>query len=89
MTSIAIVRKATRALDGLSVEETVEFEMLDGLPPIDDEGNPTWNFEGEPTTRREKRWLAVRETLTRKTNLKYRCVRKPFIFSVSPALAFH
>jgi hypothetical protein len=27
MTSIAIVRKATRTLEGLSVEETVEFEL--------------------------------------------------------------
>jgi len=57
MTSIAIVRKAARILDGLSIEETVEFEMLEARPPIDDDGNPAWIFEGEPTTRREKRWL--------------------------------
>jgi len=57
MTSIAIVRNTTRTLDGLSIEETVEFEMLDALPPIDGDGNPAWIFEGEPTTRRETRWL--------------------------------
>ena len=57
MTSIAIVRNATQTLHGLSIEETVEFEMLDALPPIDDAGNPAWIFEGGPTTRRENRWL--------------------------------
>ena len=59
MTSIAIVRNTTRTLDGLSIEETVEFERLDALPPIDDEGHPTWILEGGPTTRREKRWLEL------------------------------
>jgi len=59
MTSIAIVRNTTRTLDGLSIEETVEFEMLDALPPFDDNGEPAWIFEGEPTTRREKRWLEL------------------------------
>ena len=57
MTSIAIVPSARRTLDGLSIEETIEFEILDALPPIDDVGYPAWVFEGEPTTRQEKRWL--------------------------------
>ena len=59
MTSIAIVCNSTRTLEGLSIEETVEFEMLDALPPIDGDGNSAWIFEGEPTTRREKRWLEL------------------------------
>jgi hypothetical protein len=59
MTSIATVRNATRTLDGLSIEETVEFERLDALPPIDGDGNPASIFEGGPTTRRENRWLEL------------------------------
>jgi hypothetical protein len=43
----------------LTIEEAREFEMLDALPPFDDCGNVAWNFEGEPTTRREKRWLEL------------------------------
>ena len=44
---------------GLTLEETIEFEALDALPPFDDSGNIGWEFEGEPTTRREKRWLEL------------------------------
>jgi hypothetical protein len=44
---------------GLTIEETIEFEALDALPPFDDCGNIAWVFEGEPTTRREKRWLEL------------------------------
>jgi hypothetical protein len=44
---------------GLTTEETIEFEALDALPPFDDSGNIAWVFEGEPTTRREKRWLQL------------------------------
>jgi len=35
---------------GLTIEETIEFEALDALPPFDDSGNIAWVFEGEPTT---------------------------------------
>lgn len=59
MASIAIVRSANPPLDGLSIEETAEFELLDALLPIDDNGEPTWVFEGEPISRREKRWLEL------------------------------
>jgi hypothetical protein len=59
MTSIAIVRYSRPALERLSIEETVEFELLGALPPIGDDGKPAWIFEGEPTTRREKRWLEL------------------------------
>jgi hypothetical protein len=50
-----------RSTDGarLTTEETIEFEALDALPPFDDSGNIAWVFEGEPTTRREKRWLEL------------------------------
>jgi hypothetical protein len=43
----------------LMMDEAREFEMLDALPPFDDYGNVAWIFEGEPTTRREKRWLEL------------------------------
>ena len=33
--------------------------MLDALPPFDDSGEPAWIFEGDPTTRREIRWLEL------------------------------
>lgn len=42
---------------GLSIEETIEFEMLDALAALDDTGKPAWAFEGKPTARREQRWL--------------------------------
>ena len=67
MTAILRVRDLRPPLGGLSIEETVEFEMLDALPPIDDNGQPAWIFEGEPTTRREKRWL---ELYTKKIRAK-------------------
>jgi hypothetical protein len=50
-----------RCRDGarLTIEETIEFEALDALPPFDDSGNIAWVFEGEPTSCREKRWLEL------------------------------
>jgi hypothetical protein len=48
-----------RCIAGLTFEETIEFEALEGLPPYDDNGNVGWTFEGEPTTPREKRWLEL------------------------------
>jgi hypothetical protein len=59
MASITIVRSPNPPLDGLSIKETAEFELLEALPPIDDNGKPAWVFEGEPTSRREKRWLEL------------------------------
>ncbi len=69
MASIAIVRSANPPLDGLSIEETAEFEWLDALPPIDDNGKLAWVFEGEPITFREKRWL---ELYTKQTQARRR-----------------
>jgi hypothetical protein len=46
-------------LDGLTVQETIEFEVIEALPPFDENGKIAWTFEGEPTTRREKRWLEL------------------------------
>jgi hypothetical protein len=46
-------------LAGLTIEETIEFEELDALPPVDENGNIAWTFEGEPTTKRERRWLEL------------------------------
>jgi len=59
MASIAIVRNGNPPLDGFSIEETIEFEMLDALAALDDTGKPAWNFEGGPITHREKRWLEL------------------------------
>ena len=47
-----------RVLIGLTAAETKEFKMLDSLSPSDGE-NIGWTFGGEPTTRREKRWLEL------------------------------
>jgi len=46
-------------LIGLTIEETREFERLDRLSPVDPLGNCTWDFEGEPTTSDQKRWLEL------------------------------
>lgn len=51
--------QATRGVAGLTAEEAIEFEMLDALPPVDDDGNIAWVFEGGPTSEREKRWLEL------------------------------
>ena len=59
MTAILKARDLKPPPGGLSIEETVEFEMLDALPPFDDSGEPAWIFEGDPTTRREIRWLEL------------------------------
>jgi hypothetical protein len=42
-----------------TIEEAIEFEMLDALPPFDDSGEIGWIFQGKPTSRREKRWLEL------------------------------
>jgi hypothetical protein len=44
---------------GLTHEETEEFEALESFPPLDDNGDVAWNFEAEPITWREKRWLEL------------------------------
>ena len=46
-------------LIGLTADETLEFEQLDRLSPVDHLGNCAWNFEGEPKTFEEKRWLEL------------------------------
>jgi hypothetical protein len=46
-------------LVGLTLEETIEFEAIDALPPVDESGSIAWIFEGEPTRPRERRWLEL------------------------------
>jgi hypothetical protein len=47
-------------LIGLTAKETLEFEQLDRLCPVDDLGNCTWNFfDDESETLEEKRWLEL------------------------------
>jgi hypothetical protein len=48
----------------LTIDEAIEFEMLDALAPVDDSGNIGSIFEGEPVSRREKRWLELSTKLT-------------------------
>jgi hypothetical protein len=42
---------------GLTADETAEFERLDHQFSIDQSGNCAWDFESEPKTRDERRWL--------------------------------
>jgi len=44
-------------LIGLTVDETLEFERLDRLSPVDHLGNCTWDFEGDSRTPEQARWL--------------------------------
>jgi len=44
---------------GLTVDETAEFERLDRLSPVDHLDNCLWDFEGDPKTPDEKRWLEL------------------------------
>jgi hypothetical protein len=48
-----------RTLIGLTADETAEFERLDRLSPVDPLGNCLWDFEGDPKTPDEKRWLEL------------------------------
>jgi hypothetical protein len=52
-------RDDRRCVAGLSYEETMEFEALDAIPALDDDGNVASPFESEPVTCREKRWLEL------------------------------
>ncbi len=53
-------REGRRVLIGLTLEETTEFETLDGLPPPDRNGLYLARDEdGIPTATREKRWLEL------------------------------
>ena len=54
-----IDERGRRVLIGLSVEETLEFEKLEELPPLDDSGRVAWSDEGAQITIREKRWLEL------------------------------
>jgi hypothetical protein len=47
------------SLIGLTADETAEFERLDRLSPVDHLGNCLWDFEGDPQTPDEKRWLVL------------------------------
>jgi len=51
--------RQSHTLIGLTVDETLEFERLDRLSPVDHLGNCTWDFEGDPKTPEEKRWLEL------------------------------
>jgi hypothetical protein len=51
--------KGRRVLLGLSIEETVEFETLDDLAPLEETGACNAWCDGVPITDREKRWLEL------------------------------
>jgi hypothetical protein len=44
---------------GLTIEEAIEFAVLDESAPFDGSGNIAWAFEGGPITPRERRWLEL------------------------------
>jgi hypothetical protein len=46
-------------LIGLTVEETLEFERLDRLSPVDHLGNCTWDFADDAKIPEEKRWMEL------------------------------
>jgi hypothetical protein len=49
-----------RVLIGLTIKETLEFQALDALPPLDSSGTRlAWSAQGAPLTPREKRWLQL------------------------------
>jgi hypothetical protein len=50
---------AQRSLIGLTADERAELERLDRLSPVDHLGNCLWDFEGDPQTPDEKRWLVL------------------------------
>ena len=52
-------RRTQRRLNGLTTEERIEFQTLDALSPIDENGLIAWTFEGGPTNERERRWLEL------------------------------
>jgi hypothetical protein len=45
-------------------DELAEFERLEAMAPLDEEGEPAWSFEGEPLTARERRWLELYRKLS-------------------------
>jgi hypothetical protein len=47
-----------RVLVGLTIEETVEFERLDGLATLSG-GNVLWQGADLPAANRQKRWLEL------------------------------
>lgn len=51
--------RSQKCLRGLTIEETIEFELLDATAPFDDCGELAWDFEGQSKNDREKRWLAL------------------------------
>ena len=57
-------RRLQKCLPALTIEETMEFEILDAIPPFDDNGELAWKFEGQPTNDRERRWLTLYRKLT-------------------------
>jgi hypothetical protein len=45
---------------GLSYAETLEFERLDALEPVDAQGNPLpWDAQNEAVRRSEDRWFEL------------------------------
>jgi hypothetical protein len=49
-----------RVLIGLTIEETLEFETLDGLSEFDDGGSrAACHTDGRATATREQRWLEL------------------------------
>ncbi|WP_314950586.1 hypothetical protein [Bradyrhizobium cosmicum] len=52
------MRRRSRSF-GRRRRSLAEFERLDAMAPLDEEGLPAWSFAGEPLTARERRWLEL------------------------------
>jgi hypothetical protein len=49
-----------RVRAGLTYAETIEFERLDALEPLDTQGNPLpWDAQSEAVRRAEDRWFEL------------------------------
>jgi hypothetical protein len=46
---------------GLTLAETLEFELLEERAPLHADGTVAWEFEGAPQSTEEKRWLFLYE----------------------------
>lgn len=61
--NVIVLQTKPRHFPGLTVAETIEFETLDALAPLDEHGKIAWVFEGPPISQRERRWLELFDKL--------------------------
>lgn len=58
--TFALDAYGNRVRVGLTWAETLEFERLDALEPVDEDGKPVpWDCQSEATRRTEDRWFEL------------------------------